>query len=34
MAETVFREYQYVEFIDGITIYQRVANPPFRTAIW
>jgi len=34
MAETVFREYQYVEFIDGITIYQRVENPPFRTAIW
>jgi hypothetical protein len=34
LAETVFREYRYVEFIDGITIYERVPNPPFRTAIW
>ena len=33
-AETVFREYRYVEFIDGIVVYERVANPPFRTAIW
>jgi len=34
LAETVFREYRYVAFIDGITIYERVAHPPFRTAIW
>ncbi len=34
LAETVFREYRYVEFIDGFTLYERVPNPPFRTAIW
>jgi len=33
-AAIVFREYRYVEFIDGITIYERVPNPPFRTAVW
>jgi hypothetical protein len=34
LAETVFREYRYVSVIDGITIYERVPHPPFRTAIW
>ena len=33
-AETVFREYRYVDFIDGFTLYERVDDPPFRTAIW
>jgi len=34
LAETVFREYRYVEFIDGYTLYERVAHPPFHSAIW
>ena len=34
LAETVFREYRYVASIDGITVYERVPHPPFRTAIW
>ncbi len=34
LAETVFREYRYVEFIDGYALYERVDDPPFRTAIW
>jgi 4-amino-4-deoxy-L-arabinose transferase-like glycosyltransferase len=34
LAETVFREYRYVASIDGITVYERVPDPPFRTAIW
>jgi 4-amino-4-deoxy-L-arabinose transferase-like glycosyltransferase len=34
LAETVFREYRYVDFIDDFTLYERVDDPPFRTAIW
>ncbi|HEX6312812.1 MAG TPA: glycosyltransferase family 39 protein [Acidimicrobiia bacterium] len=34
LAETVFREYRPVAAIDGITVYERVPNPPFRTAVW
>ena len=34
LAETVFREYSTVASIDGITVYERVPDPPFRTAVW
>lgn len=34
LAETVFREYRYTTSIDGIDVYERVPDPPFRTAIW
>jgi 4-amino-4-deoxy-L-arabinose transferase-like glycosyltransferase len=33
-AETVFREYRDVASIDGITVYERVPDPPFRTVVW
>jgi hypothetical protein len=33
-AEVMFEEYEYRTVIDGITVYERVPNPGFKTAIW